>query len=177
MQTYLHLPHVNLHQGMSYTNYLGFLVKPPAHLVFRLLKILKLHFPNRMYTTHPSDLHEYCCCTCGAGNCAGPRGSCTAMCVRAQYLARCDFNPVPNEAVAEMSGLDRLKNHRQRYWQSTRLSPLAARVAKPRTHRWLALTSQHGAGGLQHHRGETGFVSGKGEEFWEKHLSFFLWFG
>lgn len=175
MQTYLHLPHVNLHQGMSYTNYLGFLVKPPAHLVFCLLKILKLHFPNHTYTTHPSDLHEHCRCTCSAGNRASHPGSCTATCVRAQYLAHYDFNFVPNEAVAEMSGLDCLKNHRQSYWQSTRSSQLTARVAKPRTRRWLALTSQRGAGGLRHHRGRRG--SGKGEEFWEKHLSFFLLFG
>lgn len=162
---------------MSYTNYLGFLVKPPAHLVFCLLKILKLHFPNHMYTTHPPDLHEWVLLLYLQRRRLRqpPQFLHGNVCV--QYLARYNFNFAPNEAVAEMSGLDHLKNHRQRYWQSTRLSQLTARVAKTRTQRWLVSTSQHRAGGLHHHRGERGFVSGKGEEFWEKHLSFFLLFG
>lgn len=57
-QTCLHPPHADLHQGMSYTNYLVFLVKPPAYIVFCLLRILRMHLPNHMHHHCASALCE-----------------------------------------------------------------------------------------------------------------------
>lgn len=62
LQSYLCLPHVNLHRRTSHANYLFLLGKPPAFLVFCLLQLPKAQLPARtdVDVMLPLALHGWC---------------------------------------------------------------------------------------------------------------------